>query len=56
MEGGPAFVMLRPAWPVNSQDPILPMYAGSDLKMGFALAASLLADAIAGRPLPPLPR
>ena len=31
------------------------MYAGSDKDMGFALAASLLADAIAGRPLPPLP-
>ena len=56
VEGGPAFVMLRPAWPVNSHDPILPMYAGSDTNMGFALAASLLADAIAGRPLPPLPR
>ena len=56
VEGGPAYVMLRPAWPVNSHDPILPMYAGSDQNMGFALAASLLADAIAGRPLPPLPR
>jgi membrane-bound lytic murein transglycosylase B len=55
-EGGPAYLMLRPAWPVNSHDPILPMYAGSDTNMGFALAASLLADAIAGRPLPPLPR
>ena len=54
VEGGPAFVMLRPAWPVNSHDPILPMYAGSDTNMGFALAASLLSDAIAGRPLPPL--
>ena len=54
VKGGPAFVMLRPAWPVNSHDPILPMYAGSDHNMGFALAASLLADAIAGRPLPPL--
>jgi membrane-bound lytic murein transglycosylase B len=54
VKGGPAYVMLRPAWPVNSHDPILPMYAGSDHNMGFALAASLLADAIAGRPLPPL--
>jgi membrane-bound lytic murein transglycosylase B len=54
VKGGPAFLMLRPAWPVNSHDPILPMYAGSDTNMGFALAASLLADAIAGRPLPPL--
>ena len=54
VEGGPAFIMLRPAWPVNSRDPVLPMYAGSDLQMGFALAASLLADAIAGRPAPPL--
>ena len=36
------------------QDPILPMYAGSDTNMGFALAASLLSDAIAGRPLPPV--
>lgn len=56
VKGGPAFVMLRPAWPVNSQNPIFPMYAGSDTNMGFALAASLLADAIAGRPLPPLTR
>ena len=54
VKGGPSFVMLRPAWPVNSQNPVLPMYAGSDTNMGFALAASLLADAIAGRPLPPL--
>ena len=54
IEGGPAFIMLRPAWPVNSRNPVLPMYAGSDNDMGFALAASLLADAIAGRPLPPL--
>ena len=54
VKGGPAFIMLRPAWPVNSRDPVLPMYAGSDVEMGFALAASLLADAIAGRPLPPL--
>ena len=53
-KGGPAFIMLRPAWPVNSRNPILPMYAGSDIDMGFALAASLLADAIAGRALPPL--
>ena len=53
---GPAFIMLRPAWPVNSQNPVLPMYAGSDTDMGFALAASLLADAIAGRALPPLPK
>lgn len=54
IKNGPAFIMLRPAWPVNSRDPVLPMYAGSDLNMGFALAASLLADAIAARPLPPL--
>ena len=54
VKGGPAFIMLRPAWPVNSRNPVLPMYAGSDSDMGFALAASLLADAIAGRPLPPL--
>jgi membrane-bound lytic murein transglycosylase B len=54
VKGGPGFFMFRPAWPVNSRDPILPMYAGSDKDMGFALAASLLADAIAGRPLPPL--
>jgi membrane-bound lytic murein transglycosylase B len=54
VKGGPAFIMLRPAWPVNSRDPVLPMYAGSDVDMGFALSASLLADAIAGRPLPVL--
>lgn len=54
IKGGPAFLMLRPAWPVNSRNPVLPMYAGTDTDMGFALAASLLADAIAGRPLPPL--
>jgi membrane-bound lytic murein transglycosylase B len=51
VKGGPAFIMLRPAWPVNSRNPVLPMYAGSDVDMGFALAASLLTDAIAGRPL-----
>ena len=55
-KGGPAFIMLRPAWPVNSRNPVLPMYAGSDTDMGFALAASLLADAIAGRPVPVLPK
>jgi membrane-bound lytic murein transglycosylase B len=54
VKGGPAFIMLRPAWPVNSRDPVLPLYAASDVEMGFALAASLLADAIAVRPLPPL--
>jgi membrane-bound lytic murein transglycosylase B len=54
VKGGPAFIMLRPAWPVNSRDPVLPMYAGSDSDMGFALAASLLSDAIAGRRLPTL--
>lgn len=54
VKNGPAFILLRPAWPVNSRDPALAMYAGSDRDMGFALAASLLADAIAGRPLPPL--
>ena len=52
VKGGPAFIMLRPAWPVNSRNPVLPMYAGTDVDMGFALAASLLADAIAGRQLP----
>ena len=52
VKGGPAFIMLRPAWPVNSRNPVLPMYGGSDVDMGFALAASLLSDAIAGRPLP----
>jgi membrane-bound lytic murein transglycosylase B len=54
LKGGPGYFLFRPAWPVNSRDPILPMYKGSDKDMGFALAASLLADAIAGRPLPPL--
>jgi membrane-bound lytic murein transglycosylase B len=54
VKGGPAFIMLRPAWPINSRNPVLPMYGGSDIDLGFALAASLLADAIAGRPLPPL--
>lgn len=51
---GPSFLLLRPAWPVNSRDPVKPLYPGEDKEMGFALAASLLADAIAGRPLPPL--
>jgi membrane-bound lytic murein transglycosylase B len=54
VKGGPAFIMLRPAWPVNSRNPVVPMYAGNDIDMGFALAASLLADAIAGRPVPTL--
>jgi len=54
--GGPAFIMLRPAWSVNSRNPVLPMYAGNDNDMGFAIAASLLADAIAGRQLPALPK
>jgi hypothetical protein len=29
-KGGPAFIMLCPAWPLNSRNPVLPMYAGSD--------------------------
>jgi membrane-bound lytic murein transglycosylase B len=53
-KGGPSFLLLRPAWPVNSRDPVKPLYPGQDDEMGFALAASLLADAIAGRSIPPL--
>lgn len=52
--GGPAFIMQRPAWPINSLNPVFAMYRVNDSDMGFALAASLLSDAIAGRPLPPL--
>ncbi len=54
VKNGPAFILLRPAWLVNSRDPVKPLYPGEDKEMGFALAASLLADAIAGRALPPL--
>jgi peptidoglycan lytic transglycosylase B len=52
---GPAFLMLFPAWPVNSRNPARPRYFDETNDMGFALAAGLLADAIAGRPLPSLP-
>jgi membrane-bound lytic murein transglycosylase B len=51
---GPAFLMLFPAWPTNSRNPARPRYFDETSDMGFALAAGLLADAIAGRPLPPL--
>ena len=51
---GPAFLMLLPTWPVNSLNPARPRYFNDDQDKGFALAAGLLADAIAGRPLPPL--
>jgi membrane-bound lytic murein transglycosylase B len=53
---GPAFLMLFPAWPVNSRNPARPRYFDETKDFGFALAAGLLADAIAGRPLPPLPK
>ena len=49
---GPAFVMLLPTWPVNSLNPARPRYFNDDKDKGFALAAGLLADAIAGRPVP----
>ena len=51
---GPAFLMLFPAWPVNSRNPARPRYFNEDNDKGFALAAGILGDAIAGRPLPPL--
>ena len=51
---GPAFLMLFPAWPVNSRNPARPRYFDETSDMGFALAAGILADAIAGRPTPPL--
>ena len=53
---GPAFLMLTPAWAVNSFNPYRARYFNDDRDKGFALAAALLADAIAGRPLPQLPR
>lgn len=49
---GPAFLMLLPTWPVNSLNPARPRYFNDDKDKGFALAAGLLADAIAGRPVP----
>ena len=52
---GPAFLMLMPAWPVNSLNPVKPRYFDHNEDWGFALAVGLLADAIAGRPVPPLP-
>jgi membrane-bound lytic murein transglycosylase B len=51
---GPAVLMLLPAWPVNSRNPARPRYFDEQRDMGFALAAGILADAIAGRPTPPL--
>lgn len=55
-DDGPAFLMLMAAWPVNSRNPARPRYFNETDDMGFALAAGLLADAIAGRPVPTLPR
>ncbi len=49
---GPAALMLLPAWPVNSRNPARPRYFNEQEDMGFALAAGILADAIAGRPTP----
>lgn len=53
---GPAFLMLMAAWPVNSRNPARPRYFSQTDDMGFALAAGLLADAIAGRAVPTLRR
>ena len=53
---GPAFLMLFPAWPTNSRNPARPRYFDETSDMGFALAAGLLADAIAGRPVPSVPK
>lgn len=49
---GPAFLMLLPSWPVNGVNPYRQRYFNDDQDKGFGLAAGLLADAIAGRPLP----
>ena len=50
---GPAFLLPMAATPINFRDPYTEGYSerGSD---GFALAAALLAEAIAGRPIPDL--
>lgn len=49
---GPAVLMLLPAWPVNSRNPARPRHFNEQRDIGFALAAGVLADAIAGRPTP----
>ncbi|QNM82317.1 lytic murein transglycosylase [Sphingomonas sabuli] len=54
-KAGPAFLVLPPAWAVNSVNPYRELYFNDDHDKGFALAAALLADAIAGRPVPDLP-
>jgi membrane-bound lytic murein transglycosylase B len=51
---GPAFLLPMAATPINFHDPYRNGYEerGDD---GFAIAAALLAEAIAGRPIPDLP-
>ena len=51
---GPAFLLLLPATPVNMLNPARPRYFDDTKDLGFGLAAGLLAEAIAGRPLPPI--
>lgn len=48
---GPAFLLMAAAGPVAYRDPYRDAYEGNE-KRGFALAVGLLAEAIAGRPIP----
>lgn len=50
-KGAPAFLLPMAATPINFRDPYMEGYSerGND---GFAIAAALLAEAIAGRPIP----
>lgn len=50
---GPAFLLMGAAEPIAFRDPYRPYYEG-DVERGFVLAVGLLAEAIAGRPIPDL--
>ena len=54
-KAGPAFLLSQWATPLNHRNPIKPLYFDDTADMGFGLAVALLGEAIAGRPLPPLP-
>ena len=50
---GPAFLLMGAADPIAFRDPYRPYYEGN-VERGFVLAVGLLAEAIAGRPIPDL--
>lgn len=54
---GPAYFLTRNHTPVNSANPFRPRYWNDENDPGFGIAVGLLAEAIAGRPIPtrPLP-